>query len=47
MCEDVDNYKSSESEYTTDEEWEEEQKKIRANWEKERVINQFFIFYFK
>jgi len=41
MCEDVDNHKSSESEYTTDEEWEEEQKKIRANWEKERG-NQFF-----
>ena len=37
MCEEVDTHKSSESEYTTDEEWEEEQKKVRANWEKERV----------
>ena len=37
LCEDVDNREASECEYTTDEEWEEEQRKVRANWEKERV----------
>ncbi len=37
LCEEVDNAKTSSSEYTTDEEWEEEQKKVKANWEKERV----------
>lgn len=37
LCEDVDNQPESEYEYTTDEEWEDEQRKIRANWEKERV----------
>ena len=37
MCEEVDKAKTSSSEYTTDEEWEEEQKKVKANWEKERV----------
>ena len=42
MCDEVDNQEaSSSSEYTTDEEWEEEQKKVKANWEKERG-NQFF-----
>ncbi len=38
LCEEVDNKKSSSSEYTTDEEWEEEQRNIKANWEKERVM---------
>jgi hypothetical protein len=37
MCEEVDKAKTSSSEYTTDDEWEEEQKKVKANWEKERV----------
>lgn len=38
MCEEVDNKSaSSDSEYTTDEEWEEEYRKTKANWEKERV----------
>ncbi len=38
MCEEVDNKPaSSNSEYTTDEEWEEEYRKTKANWEKERV----------
>jgi hypothetical protein len=47
MCEEVDAHKSSESEYTTDDEWEEEQKKTRANWEKERVTTMLFISLFK
>ena len=38
MCQEVDEKKSSSSEYTTDEEWEEEQRKVKANWEKERVL---------
>ncbi len=38
LCNEVDENKSSSSDYTTDEEWEEEQKKVKANWEKERVI---------
>lgn len=37
MCEEVDQEKTSSSEYTTDEEWEEEQRLTRAEWEKERV----------
>ncbi|RNA24185.1 RNA polymerase II-associated 3-like [Brachionus plicatilis] len=41
MCQQIDEAKSSSSEYTTDEEWEEEQRKVRADWEKERG-NQFF-----
>ncbi len=46
LCEEVDNKKSSSSEYTTDEEWEEEQRKIKANWEKERVIIKMAYFFF-
>lgn len=40
MCDEVDQQKksSSDSEYTTDEEWEQEQRLVRADWEKERVI---------
>lgn len=41
MCEEIDQAKTSSSEYTTDEEWEEEQRKVKAEWEKERG-NQFF-----
>lgn len=41
MCEEVDKQVSSSSEYTTDDEWEEEQKLVKADWEKERG-NQFF-----
>lgn len=37
MYEEVDQEKTSSSEYTTDEEWEEEQRLTRAEWEKERV----------
>ena len=44
MCEEVDERKTSSSEYTTDEEWEEEQRKVKANWEKERVIYFFFLY---
>ena len=36
MCEEVDERKTSSSEYTTDEEWEEEQRKVKANWEKKK-----------
>ena len=40
MCEEVDKEKTSSSdEYTTDEEWEQEQRLTRAEWEKERVID--------
>lgn len=41
MCQEIDEAKTSSSEYTTDEEWEEEQRRVRADWEKERG-NQFF-----
>ncbi len=41
MCQEVDEKKTSSSEYTTDDEWEEQQRKTRAEWEKERG-NQFF-----
>ncbi|CAF0714457.1 unnamed protein product [Brachionus calyciflorus] len=41
MCQEIDDKKTSSSEYTTDEEWEEEQRKVKAEWEKERG-NQFF-----
>lgn len=41
MCQEIDEAKTSSSEYTTDEEWEEEQRKVKADWEKERG-NQFF-----
>lgn len=46
MCDEVDQQKksSSDSEYTTDEEWEQEQRLVRADWEKERVICLFLIF---
>jgi hypothetical protein len=44
MCAEVDEKKTSSSEYTTDDEWEEEQRKVRAEWEKERV---FFFNYLK
>ena len=44
MCEEVDEKKTSSSEYTTDDEWEEEQNKLKANWEKERVIIKFSVF---
>jgi hypothetical protein len=36
-CEEIDKKVSSEEEYTTDEEWENEQRRARADWEKERV----------
>ena len=45
MCEEVDKKQSSSSEYTTDEEWEEDQKKVKANWEKERVRNLILHFF--
>ena len=39
MCEEVDQKPpTSSDEYTTDEEWEQEQLKVKAEWEKERVI---------
>lgn len=41
ICQEIDEKKSSSSDYTTDEEWEEEQRKIKAEWEKERG-NHFF-----
>ncbi len=38
MCEEVDQKSTASSdEYTTDEEWEQEQIKVKAEWEKERV----------
>jgi RNA polymerase II-associated protein 3 len=41
LCDEIDEEKSNSSDYETDEEWEEEQRKIKANWEKERG-NEFF-----